>query len=389
MKYKPLSETNANISNRYICPAVFANIHYNMDDLMGPCCLNTITKSTTIEEYRKNSTLLKLKSDMLAGVRNPICNKCYSLEDSNLGSHRMDWLRLTTPDIFETKDIFHLELRFSNLCNLKCRTCYSTVSSRISTEDKQYFGSTRDILRFSGPTEEFVLEECKKVIKDVQIITFSGGEPMLHWQHWALLDYLIENNLNPTLMYYSNNTTLTFKDQHIFDKWKHFDNVLYRASIDAVGKEAEYLRQGETWDVVIGNIKKIKKEMPHVKIEYTVTVSWLNILQIGKVIDEIKSFDPYNIININQAWSPWFQIQMLSPEMKEVVTNYLQELWKKDCPLELKSSMLGLITSMNSQDMSKTLYESMKKLKKVDEVRGESFIEVFPEFKEMALKYGY
>ena len=75
--------------------------------------------------------------------------------------------------------------------------------------------------------------------------------------------------------------------------------------------------------------------------------------------------------------------------MKEVVTNYLQELWKKDCPPELKSSMLGLITSMNSQDMSKTLYESMKKLKKVDEVRGESFIEVFPEFKEMALKYGY
>jgi sulfatase maturation enzyme AslB (radical SAM superfamily) len=392
MKYLDPGVTNVFHPNKYICPAVFGGVHYNCDNRMGPCCLNTITPSTTIEEYLKIPTLVQLKEDMLNGIRNPICNKCYNLEDVGVSSHREDWLRLTTPEVFENNKFFHLELRFSNLCNLRCRTCYATTSSRVATEEAQYFGSDKRILSFSGPDENFALAEAKKIAKDLQMITFSGGEPFMHWQHWEFLDYLIENKCNPSLLYYSNNTLLTFKDQHIFDKWKHFDSILYRASIDAVGEAAEYWRSGTEWKDVVNNITQIKEVMPKVTLEFTITVSWPMIYQIHKIYEQLLQFTdiPRESINFNTAFSRWFDLQVLPKEEKEKVSEYLLSLANDEMyDVSTQKNLLALHSYINDKDQSETMPLAIKKLKEVDIVRNESFIDVFPEWKEMALKYGY
>ena len=373
-------------TNKYLCPLPFGAVQFDMNDKMGPCSLNNISTITTIEDYLTNTQVMQLKEDMKNGVRNPICNACYNLEDHNLGTNRQFWFHNITQDVYNLNKIVHVELRFSNICNFKCRTCIPNTSSAIANEEKKYLNWSQPILNFSGPDESFVLTEVKKIVRNLSTIGFSGGEPMLQWQHWDLLDYLIENKLNPKLVYFTNGSVLKFKNQHIFDKWKHFDNVTCKVSIDAVGESAEYWRHGDTLDHIISNIKEIKKEMPNVTVEYMLTVSWPNIFHIDRISDELLKFDEAPHISINPVFSDVFNLRVLPAEMKKIVEEYLLNF---ECTAELKRHLLGLISFMNGKDESNLLPIAIAKLKEIDIRRGESFIDAFPEFKEMVTEHGY
>lgn len=373
--------------NRYICPLAFGAVHYDMDNRMGPCSLNNIVDATTIEEYLKHPKLIQLKTDMKNGIRNPSCNACYNLEDHNLKTNRLFWLSKTNETVFDSDEISHLEIRFSNICNSKCRTCVPNTSSSIAAEEKKYGRWDFSVLRYSGPSENFVLDESKTIANNLKTVTFSGGEPLLQWQHWEFLDYLIENNLDPQLLYYSNASTFTFKNQHIFDKWKQFSEVVFRISIDAVEGVAEYWRPGAAWNTIIDNIKQLKEVMPNVKIQYTLTISWPNVFQIEKIIDALSSDGNYERkVNFNLVQSKWYNLQVLPKNMKLRVEEYFNSIseYKID-PLLLNN----LVSYMNDNDNSNLMSGAIKRLKEIDVRRGESFIDMFPEYKEMAIEYGY
>jgi hypothetical protein len=344
-----------------------------------------MVEAKSIDDYLKDELLIKLKNDMNNGIRNPLCNPCYNIEDHYPGSNRLWWLSHTSNDIYESDNFSHLEIRFSNICNSKCRTCIPNTSSPIATEEKKYSNWTFPVLRYSGPDENFVLNESKKIASNLKTVTFSGGEPMLQWQHWDFLDYLIENNLNPKLLYYSNGTILTFKDQHIFDKWKHFGDVNFRVSIDAVNESAEYWRHGEKWDTIIKNVKKVKHFMPNVTLEYTFTVSWPNVFHIEKVIDAL-TFNAKPQINFNLVYSDLFNLQVLPKNIKIRVEEYFSKINKNKVDQNILN---GFISFMNSEDKSDLMTSAIARLKEVDLRREESFIDAFPEYKEMAIEYGY
>ena len=374
--------------NRYICPLAFGAVHYDMDNKMGPCSLNNMVNVKTIDEYLKDEKLQQLKSDTKNGIRNPLCNSCYNLEeiDQNIGSNRQFWLSKTDKTIFESDNFSHLEVRFSNICNSKCRTCIPNTSSPIATEEKKYLNWKFPVLRYSGIDENFILNQSKQIASNLKTVTFSGGEPLLQWQHWDFLDYLIENKLDPQLLYYSNASLLTFKNQHIFDKWKHFSDVIFRVSIDAVEDSAEYWRHGEKWDTIINNVKQVKQLMPNVKLEYTVTISWPNVFHVEKIIDALASFDNKPQINFNTVYSDLFNLQVLPKNIKTRVEKYFNSIDKNKVNMD---TLKGMVLFMNSKDKSNLMTAAIARLKEVDLRREESFINAFPEYKEMAIEYGY
>src|SRR5690606_32527731 len=78
----------------------------------------------------------KLRLDMLARVRNPVCRRCYAIDDAGGRSlrqvyntdfsHRLPEVRRTRADgAVDQSCITYLDIRFSNLCNLRCRSCGS------------------------------------------------------------------------------------------------------------------------------------------------------------------------------------------------------------------------------------------------------------------------
>jgi MoaA/NifB/PqqE/SkfB family radical SAM enzyme len=373
------------------CPMPFGAIHYSMAGIVGICPFIVTNKDTiTINEYRKDPFLQELREQHLRDERPKRCNACYYLEDMGLGSERKDKTNHFDEDVYYKNEIQHAEVRFSNLCNSKCRICYDGVSSRIAYENKIWDKSLNDeykIHRTPGPYEGFVLDQIKEHAHTLRRITFSGGEPLLHWQHWELLDFFIENGLKPKLNYYSNVSQLTFKDQHIFDKWKHFDEIDFRMSVDAADEGHSYWRHGTDWNDVVNNIKLIKESNLPVKRTYITTVSWPIIYKWDDMLNQLYAIDPEGIYNNTVVYSKEYTLHVLPQNEKEKAAEFLRNIKVK--AWHDKGDIDGMINYMFSKDWSHLMPVAINHLIKLDIRRKESFLDTFPEWTDMMAQYGY
>ena len=87
----------------------------------------------------------------------------------------------------------HVDVRFSNLCNFKCRMCTFEFSSNWYEDIKKLHPSslidTPKVLRIS----ENIVEDLKPHLKNLKSIYFAGGEPLIMPEHFELLKFLYEN----------------------------------------------------------------------------------------------------------------------------------------------------------------------------------------------------
>ena len=94
----------------------------------------------TVEEISDAPYMRQLRLDMLNGVKNPICDHCHQAELSGTPSARhnanhtqsqyIDVVDTTQPDgSLPDFKYRYLDIRFSNLCNMKCRSCNNGYSS--------------------------------------------------------------------------------------------------------------------------------------------------------------------------------------------------------------------------------------------------------------------
>ena len=410
-----MSESDIDYKLTLKCPLPFNSLYYDMYDNVGPCNLNPLMSARPVKDYLKSDSLLQIRNDMLNEVPTPghCTDRCYKYENMGAPAQRFGMMQ-AFPDqsIYDTPKIQHIEVRFTNLCNCKCRICNSRTSSSIASEEKKYGSYKGSILVYTGETEDFVLNEVKQQIDDLQVVTFSGGEPMLQWQHWEFLDHLIENNKKPDLYYYSNGSIISFKGTHITEKWKHFNKILYRVSIDVSGSAVEYWRPGigADWNTIANNIKYIKENTDNVEICYVITLAWPTLFRIGELLEDLEKIDIGDFgVAFNPQWEPKFSIQNLPPEFKNKAREYLQNIpfFNEVAPnkiqlsikektirdtrtiLNRREKLQDIISYLDGADTSNIMAASIKYLKQVDIRRNQSFIEVFPEYKELAEKYGY
>jgi len=145
------------------CPMPFGAIHYSMAGTVGICPFITTNRDTiTIKEYLKEPVLTDLKEKLLRDERPDKCHECYYLEDQGLGSERKDKVNHFDEDVYTVNEIHHIEVRFSNLCNSKCRICYDNVSSQCASENKMFDypdDPKYKVWRTPGPYEGFVLDQ--------------------------------------------------------------------------------------------------------------------------------------------------------------------------------------------------------------------------------------
>lgn len=177
---------------------------------------------------------------------------------------------------FENLQIQFLDFRNSNLCNMKCRSCGPIFSSSWAQEVGHRVVLKQDLIDFT----KLDLSQCKKIY-------FAGGESLLNYQHYELLEYLIERGQNPVLQYSTNLSVLKYKNTHVGDLWKHFSAIRVHGSIDAVGKYAEFVRSGTDWNEIQNNIKWIM-DQPNITLNFGPVISAINIWWIDKLFEFIE-----------------------------------------------------------------------------------------------------
>jgi hypothetical protein len=230
-------------------------------------------------------------------------------------------------------------VRFSNICNLKCRSCGSIFSSRWYDDDVKLWGKElRPRVQFAGRHDEDVWEQMQEHIPHLRQIYFAGGEPLIMEEHARILKMLIEKgNTGLALVYNTNLTELKFKKESVLDLWKHFPDICVAASLDDMGDRAGIIRSGTDWAQVEQNIRDLKQECPHIDFMISPTLSIMNIWNFTR-------FNRYMVDN-NFIKAQDFNLNILQgPD------NYRIDMLPMDLKLKFKAEFEAHIAWLEPQD---------------------------------------
>lgn len=395
------------LKSKHFCVQPFIHTCVWTDGRALPCCINQSyvlgnTKTIPITEIYSNNNekLVSLRKEMLNGPELPeSCSRC-SIPENNYADnsyryysnkhygHLIENMQINNDGTIVDPKISTWDVRFSNLCNLKCRTCDSINSSKIAEEERKYAGKTIQVLKeaFDDTTEFFKFFESN--IDSIEEIYFCGGESLLLEEHYKMLDILVAHEKFDTVLRYNTNCTkIFFKDKNVVDNyWVKFKHVRLGLSLDAGWEQLFYIRHGSEWDVVLENLKYIVSKCPHAFMQLSPTVSILNAFYVSKLH---KFLVEQGIMKLNDIYfnilifPDFYSITSLPAELKEQVNQHWEQ-YKSDV-VELgandhvKSEIDKVIRYMYTQDQSHTLDKFRKETKLKDNLRKESARDLFPE----------
>ena len=235
-------------------------------------------KDSLPSDVINNSAMQAVRASLQQGVFPLGCEDCAYKESTGLKSYRQKSLDDIEWDINNTIDytkttapaVLDLELKFSRTCNFLCRHCGSDSNSKF-----ELLGQANPEIAYQLTEMNFdhieigespitvvtpsILEDLiKNVIPSVERITFSGGEPLYHVDHYRFLERLIKDpNIDTkkiTLTYNTNLSLINFKQYKLTDLWQHFKSIALTVSMDGTGELFNYFRERGDWVTVVSNL---------------------------------------------------------------------------------------------------------------------------------------
>jgi sulfatase maturation enzyme AslB (radical SAM superfamily) len=234
-------------------------------------------------------------------------------------------------------------------------------------------------------------EQLEPHIPYLEQVYFAGGEPMMMEEHYRILKELVKREMfDVKLIYNTNFSRLTLKNDNVLDYWKLFNNVSIGASLDGMNAYGEYIRKGTKWDQIERNREQMLTVCPNTDFYVSSTVSLYNADHISdfhrKWVNNgyLKAQD----WNINILQGPnRDRIDVLPKVYKEQITAKVQEhiewLRPQDYLQRATTGYEGMLRFMNSNDNSHLLKEFLRVNDIHDAYRKERFEDVFPEYKDL------
>jgi sulfatase maturation enzyme AslB (radical SAM superfamily) len=394
------------------CILPWIHLHAWPDGRAYPCCLGNgrhpvgNLKQNTMQEVWNDAPMRAMRTNMLADRPCQECTDCYEQETAGFASMRNNSNKNFGQHIVKVADtlpdgslpdmkLHYWDVRFSNICNLKCRSCGSIFSSRWYDDDVRLWGKElRPRVSFAGRHEEDVWEQMQEQIPHLEQIYFAGGEPLIMEEHNRILRLLIEKgNTGVGLVYNTNLTELKFKRQNVLDLWKHFPNICVAASLDDMGDRASIIRSGTNWAQVEQNIRDLKEQCPHIDFMISPTLSMMNIWNFTKfhryMVD--NNFIRAQDFNLNILQGPDnYRIDMLPMDLKLKFKAEFEEHIRWLEPIDgiqrAVGGFKGAIEFMMATDNSHLLPDFWRTVNDLDWSRSESLLSVVPEL-EAIIQY--
>ncbi len=321
------------MNNNHFCVLPWIHLHVSQNGRVSPCCNNNRylgnVQEQSINDIWKGEKFEMLRAQFATNIPDKRCAHCYNIEKSGKESLRQISNQKYKKDIIRVKknnpQPIYLDIRFSNICNFKCKTCWHGNSSAWFEEGSKRNASEERIIK--AFTTDF--DELFDYLDDVEEIYFAGGEPLIMEEHYQILEELEKRKLfNIQLRYNTNFSNLNFKDKDILEIWKNFNNIHVSASIDASFQLGEEIREGFNWKQFIKNRKQLLEDAPEIYFEITPTISSLNINQLPELhqflVNEELLYINHIYLNILERPSE-FNIQRLSNIEKERTTTQLKK----------------------------------------------------------------
>ena len=396
--------------SKVFCMLPWTHLHAFANGKAYPCCVSEHQlpigdlKKQTIEETWNSDKQKQIRHNMLNEKTSPECAKCY--EQDKLGwtslrqssnvhfGHHVDKIKKTDdsgyyPDV----NMIYWDIRFSNLCNLSCRSCGSMFSSNWYDDQVAICGKPdHDKITYAGRTKIDAFEQLTEYLPVVERIYFAGGEPLIMEEHYKILKELIRLGKadQVRLVYNTNFTRMQYKDLNVLDIWPEFKDVSVGASLDAMGPRAELLRNGTVWKNVEENREQMIKKCPRVDFYVSCTLSAFNHDHVVDFHEDWtnRGFIKFKDWNMNVVQDPMhYRIDILPDHIKQKTIEkykaHIEKIKKYDTLGRAVEGFNSGINMMQATDNTKYLDKFRQYTELLDARRQQKTSDVFPELKEV------
>ena len=371
-----------------------------------PCCHAEMgvgqvgnCRDNTLEEIFYNDEMKNLRNRMVHGIKSSACQRCYEQEESGFFSGRLSANKHHGHHVKKLEknpfELTYWDIRFSNLCNLSCRSCGHIFSSSWYQDQAKLAGGDwaekNTVLNYAGRTSTDMWEQLIPHLDYVEQIYFAGGEPLMMAEHYNILDELERRGrFDVRLIYNTNFTHVKLKDRTVFDYWKRFKSVAVGASLDGMGSRAEYIRKGTDWDQVERNRMQMLETCPNVDFYVSPTLSIMNALHLPDFHRTWvkKGYIKPQDLNVNILQDPaHYRIDVAPIKYKQRIRMAYEEHLEWLRPLDpLQRATVGFESAINfmmSTDNSELIPKFWNKTSELDHIRGEQVLTVIPELEAL------
>lgn len=422
-----------------LCAWAFNHVDYTNNGDWRLCCkgkkVATKEKYSTIEEFWKGNEAIEMRKNMLDNVSHPICEAtCFSNEKKgypvthrqrankifveNFGKNAFEKkINSTNDGKLNLSDLNSLEIRISNLCNLKCRMC----SPKYSTKLKKDWNEALLIVEDTMPLDEIdrfsfnlYLEESEKYknttlsrldyieVKEILNTTktnlnklvLTGGEPFMEPYLYDAIEEIIDEASHINLQFVSNGTK--FNDLEKFDYlFRKFKSVNISLSCDGIGNTYDYIRQGSTWEYFCDQAKYLSNY--NVNIAFHIVVQIYNYNNITNMVDWVLNNFKNVSIRFTILDGPWYlSVYCLPKDIKEKMKNelvsYANEILNTNFNSNIKklihNDLLKIANKLNYKEEQKFLNQFAAVSDKYDEMQNVpiTWRQLLPELNESLSK---
>jgi len=331
------------------CQFIDHAITFYPNGKVGPCC-------QIASDYLKPKDVINDPNrfaDLKTNSPPDACKICVNNEAQNIPSYRQLNGKNLGPGIAM------LDIRNTNKCNLKCRYCGPHFSNKWAEEL-----DLSETLQYSNIPSQVVTNNLTRLY-------FTGGEPMLNYDHWQLLQFIVKN-FDPskiTIEYNTNLSITKYKQIDVEQLWSKFNTVIIKCSVDVAGPQLNYIRSGSDWKKIDQNIQKYK-QLSNVHLTLNPVVSLLNIWWLDTVYDYGNNHG-INVEPMVLFGPDYLALDVIPDTLQQQALDTLSKL--PDSPKV--EQMVGLVKNNVNKDLILHTYSHILFL---DKIRNENLWSILP-----------
>jgi organic radical activating enzyme len=405
-----------------------ANIEKNPEGSHGMCVdekgkvMNVLTHSiqdALNSKYHKQIRLAQSKNE-----RHPMCEVCWTRDDANASKGQKttslryfrSFVQLVDMDnavtmekastvIQEDGSIdeypISLDLRFTNVCNMKCIMCSSKYSNQWYEDEAKmgrgsfHYGNKKyNFVEINGIVKSDIIpwhessiwwDQFDSIKDRIRHIYVTGGEPFIIKGHDVLLDKLIEHDLAKNIIM-EYDTNLSVINNKLLDKLKAFKDVLMAISCDDIGEQYELIRFPGKFSTITKNLEFLNEN--NFKIRYL-----SSCIGIYSIFSPIRLYDHFSKLGYTNEKDYVFRflrqpndidISFLPVSVKKKIiavyekSNLVQK-WKNFVIGHLENNM----KKYTEEESKIHLKRFVRYMDKLDEIRGTDWRKTFPDVVEI------
>jgi transcription termination factor NusB len=269
-------------NNPAFCTAPHAayDLRFQSKKFKVTACCNLDTSQTA--EELDFDFLENIKQQQAQNIVPSACWRCTQDEKNLAQSERVKlMLGYSVAELEQFKQTqktteFQVGMKFSNLCNLACRSCNATDSSMWSKLMNQSTETTHEIDISDNPDYwNTIVDMIRAKHKETNnfIVHPIGGETMIQPGFLKLVDWLIVEQLASTTTLRITTSLVPSISDKFLERFAQFRRIEFLSSIDSVGENYHYVRWPARFNKVQDNLETFNSLCQQYPGKFSLSVS--------------------------------------------------------------------------------------------------------------------